>query len=203
MNRIRFSFYRSPRQWLSSSKRSFRKQISSGTMILAFIFFSLSTSIYAAALPVTATAENSSLIFRVNHDLGYTTGSFGGYTAVVEKGESDQILSVKVLVNTQSINTRNEFRDEGLRSDLFLDSQKFPQATFESGAVHGNEVQGTLTLKGVTRPMTVKVAKTSSGQLVLTGEFNRADFGITYNKNLADKKKSIGEVIEIVLEFRS
>lgn len=157
----------------------------------------------ASSATVTATAQDSSIMFRIKHDLGYTVGYFGDFTATLDLGETPgQVVSTQMQVATASINTRNDLRDEGLRSAMFFDAEKFPQATFESAKVEGDVITGTMTIKGVSQPVVLKVQKDApSGKLVLKGEFNRNDFGITYNKVLADKKKSIGDVVELIIEL--
>lgn len=157
----------------------------------------------AFAATITANPPDSSLVFRVNHDLGYTIGSFGDFSATVELGDQPgQVVSAKAQVQTASISTGNDVRDQGLRSALFLDSEKFPQATFESIKVEGDEVSGTLTVKGVAHPVTLKVQEGApAGKLILKGAFNRNDFGVSYNK-VSNKKKSIGESVELIIELK-
>lgn len=158
----------------------------------------------ALAATVTATPQDSSIMFRIKHDLGYTVGYFSDFTATLDLGETPgQVVSTQMLVDIKSINTRNDLRDEGLRSAMFFDAAQFPQATFESAKVEGDEISGTMTIKGVSLPVTLKVQKDApSGKIVLKGEFNRNDFGVTYNKVLADKKKSIGDVVELIIELK-
>lgn len=207
MNRIHFSSQRPPLRGLFCRPKKFYMRIgllrSLRSLAMTFGAVVIITS-QALAASVTATPKNSSLLFQVKHDLGYTIGYFSDYTATLETadGSPDQIVAVKVQVATQSVNTRNDVRDQGLRSDMFLDSNKFPQAVFESASADGNEIKGNLTLKGVTHPMTVKAEKDPSGNLIIKGKFNRNDFGISYNRNLADKKKSIGDVVEITMEIK-
>lgn len=172
--------------------------------IIAALFCLVFFCPQASAATVTATGQDSTIMFRINHDLGYTVGYFGDFTATLELGdEPGQVTSTKMQVATASINTRNDLRDEGLRSAMFFDAAQFPQATFESAKVEGDEITGTMTIKGVSQPVTLKVQKDApSGKLVLKGEFNRNDFGVTYNITRADKKKSIGDMVELIIELR-
>ena len=104
-----------------------------------------------------------------------------------------QLLSAKAQVQVGSINTHNVVRDEGLRSSLFLDAVKFPQASYENGS---------LTIRGITKPLALKVEKDpATGKVSLKGIFNRNDYGVTYNKLLGNKKKSIGDMIELIVEL--
>ena len=158
----------------------------------------------ASAATKTATAQDSTIMFRIKHDLGYTVGYFGDFKATLETGDAPgQVVSTQMQVDIKSLNTRNDLRDEGLRSALFFDAAQFPQATFESTKVEGDSISGTMTIKGKSQPVTLKVQNNApSGKLVLKGEFNRNDFGVTYNITRPDKKKSIGDIVELIIELK-
>ena len=150
---------------------------------------------FAAAKDINS--KNASIVFMVDHDqAGYTIGSFDEFSGSVEfNDEQTRIVSAKVTVATASVNTQSPIRDEGLRSPLFFDAEKFPQAVYENGA---------LTLKGVTKPVALTVEQDKArGVVVIRGSFDRNDFGITYNKLLAKKNKSIGDKVELVVEIPS
>src|SRR3979411_301099 len=71
---------------------------------------------------------------------------------------------VDVSINTASIRTHNEQRDNDLRSSNFLEVEKYPTITFKSTKIEpaGPDrytVTGDLTIKGVTRPITLNVVK--------------------------------------------
>lgn len=100
--------------------------------------------------------------FRISH-LGYSWlyGTFktfsGDFSFNKVKPATDK---VNVVINTQSVDTNNAQRDEHLRSVHFLNSEKFPEARFVSTKViptKGNNfnIQGDLTLNGVTKPVTI------------------------------------------------
>lgn len=150
----------------------------------------------AFAQTIDISPENASVFFQVTHDLGYTIGYFEDFKGTVElSDDKTQLLSAKAQVQTASINTRNPVRDEGLRSALFLDAEKFPQAAYENGS---------LTIKGITKPLAVKVDYDAArGKVVLKGVFNRNDYGITYNELLPSKKKSIGDMVELIVELNA
>ncbi len=162
-----------------------------------FLFLVLSfLSGHVFAEPVNITPANAGVFFNATHDLGYTIGYFKDFSGTIElNDEKTQLVSAKAVVQTASISTHNLPRDEGLKSALFLDAVKFPQAIYENGA---------LTIKGISKPFVFKLEKdTASGKIILKGSFNRNDYGMTYNKPLTKKKKSIGDMVEIIVELKS
>src|SRR5664279_3624916 len=125
------------------------------------IFASIST-IVALALPVIASAstwnidpDHSNIGFKVRHLMvSNVKGSFDKYTGTVEINDKDITKSkVDVTIDTNSVNTNVQKRDEDLRSANFFDVAKFPTMTFVSKKVvkAGQDklkVTGYLTLHG-------------------------------------------------------
>lgn len=164
-------------------------------MKIKIIMIGLSILICSTAFAKTIeiSPENANIFFQVEHDQGYTIGYFKNFSGTIELNDDNtQLLAAKAQVQVDSLNTHNPVRDEGLKSALFLDTMKFPQANYENGS---------LTLKGVTKPLVLNVEKAASGKVILKGVFDRNDFGIKYNKLLTQKKKSIGEMIEVIIEL--
>jgi polyisoprenoid-binding protein YceI len=102
--------------------------------------------------------------------------------------------SVEVTIEPASVDTRVEMRDNDLRSDHFFDVQKYPSMTFRSTKVESAgadklKVTGDLTIRGVTKPVSLDVEGPSKavddghGHLHMgisaSGTLNRADFGMT------------------------
>ncbi|EOA11069.1 YceI-like domain protein, partial [Porphyromonas gingivalis JCVI SC001] len=94
----------------------------------------------------------------------------------------------------ESIHTGNEQRDGHLKSGDFFDAASHPKLTFQSTSIEKKgddyKVAGDLTLKGVTKPVTLNVEfggvqKSLYGQTVagfeVTGKINRQDFGLTWS----------------------
>ena len=159
--------------------------------ILCLLTFACSQ---AFAAPSEINPKDASIFFHVDHAMGYTIGYFSDFSGTVELSDDKmKVLSAKIMVRTASVNTHSPIRDEGLRSAMFLDTEKFPQALYENGS---------LTIKGITKPLTWTVQEDKvTGKVILQGSFDRNDFGITYNKLLAQKKKSIGDLIELSIEI--
>ena len=141
-------------------------------------------------------------------------GSFNEFegTAVVD-GDNPEKSSAKVVIKTASIDTRNEQRDGHLRTNDFLDPETYPEITFTTTSVKAvdadnYEVTGDLTIKGVTKSITVPfafegAAKDPFGNVRIGFEgsvtINRQDFGITWNAALETGGVLVSD--KITLEF--
>jgi polyisoprenoid-binding protein YceI len=120
---------------------------------------------------------------------------------------------IGLTIQTASIDTRNADRDAHLRSNDFFDMENFPQIRFVStttGRVDADHyrVTGDLTIKGVTKPVTVEFEYTGTAvdpygnQRVGfegTTTINRKDWGVSWNAALEAGGVLVGE--KVVLEF--
>ena len=118
-----------------------------------------------------------------------------------------------LTVQADSIDTRNADRDAHLRSNDFFDMDRYPEITFQSTSVEqlGDQqyrVTGDLSIKGITRPVSVDFELEGSavdpyGNLRIglegTTTINRKDFGVSWNAALETGGVLVGE--KVVLEF--
>src|SRR6266480_602637 len=98
--------------------------------------------------------------FVARHMLSKVRGQFTEFTGTVEVGDSPEDWRVDVEVKTESITTHTEKRDQHLMSGDFLEIEKHPVLTFTSTAVRPTggtsfELDGDLTIKDITRPVTL------------------------------------------------
>ncbi|UWZ86924.1 YceI family protein [Occallatibacter riparius] len=106
---------------------------------------------------------HSSVNFTVKHlTLSNVNGHFGGLKGAITLNDSDITKStVSVTIDTTTIDTGVQPRDNDLKSPNYFDVAQFPTATFTSTSVSGSAghltVNGNLTLHGVTRPVTLEV----------------------------------------------
>ena len=119
------------------------------------------------------------------------TGTFGSYTASAETVSDTDWNGAKIsfTADIDSISTGNEQRDGHLKSGEFFDAENFPKLTFESTSFDGNKLTGLLTLRGVSKEVSLDVdfggsmvdfyGQTKAG-FELTGKINRQDFGLTW-----------------------
>jgi polyisoprenoid-binding protein YceI len=143
-------------------------------------------SLFAAAVslaivaPNTASAEDyvidtkgahASIQFKIAH-LGYSWlyGRFNTFSGEFSYDEKDpSSASVSVEIDTASVDSNHAERDKHLRSGDFLHVSEYPKAKFVStGFTAGGEdsgvMKGDLTLRGVTRPVTIDVTHVGTGK---------------------------------------
>ncbi|MBT0663642.1 YceI family protein [Geobacter pelophilus] len=183
------------------------------------------STIIALALPVIASAstwnidpEHSNVGFKVKHLMvSNVKGVFEKHSGTVDIDDKDITKSkVTVRIDTNSINTNVQKRDEHLRSPDFFDVAKYPAMTFVSKKVakagEGNlKVTGDLTIHGITRQVVLDVegptaeSKDPWGNIrrgaSASTKINRKDFGLTWNKALETGGVVVGEEVAITLEI--
>jgi polyisoprenoid-binding protein YceI len=141
-------------------------------------------------------------------------GAFNEFTGTAHlDGDDPNNSSVRVRIQAASIDTRNADRDAHLRSNDFLGREEHPEITFRSTDVAWTgedtvDVTGDLTIKGVTRSVTVPFtfegeATDPFGNTRLGFEgsttINRKDFGVTWNAALETGGVLVSD--KVVLEF--
>lgn len=153
------------------------------------------TPVFAADYVIDTKAAHASIVFRFKH-LGYSwlTGRFNSFDGTFSYDADNPMKSkVEVRIDVSSIDTNNVRRDEDMRSDRFLDTEKYPTATFVSTRVVPTSdgamtVYGNLTLHGVTREIAIAVSKVGEGDDPWGGYragfegnviLNTTDFGVT------------------------
>ena len=142
--------------------------------------------------------------FQITH-LGYSwlLGRFNRFEGTFTYDEkAPAASSVKVSIDTASIDSNNAERDKHLRSDDFLDAGKYPKATFVSTSFEPTgemtaTMKGNLTMHGVTRPVEIEVTQVGAGKDPWGG-FRRgfegttrlalADYNINFNLGPASKE---------------
>lgn len=154
--------------------------------------------------------------FSVRHMMISTVrGQFGKTTGAVTLDEKDVTKSkIDVTVDVATVDTRDAKRDAHLKSPDFFDVEKFPTMTFKSTKIAKKgktlSVTGDLTIRGVTKPVTLEnvvitePVKTPWGGLArgvtATGKLNRKDFGITWNKALEAGGVLVGDEVQLVID---
>jgi polyisoprenoid-binding protein YceI len=158
-------------------------------------------------------SSHSSVEFSVRHlGLASVKGTFHTVRGEAAVDEDDLTKSTgKVEIEVASIDTRDERRDTHLRSADFFDAENYPVATFQTlGIRHVNgdryEVDGDLTIRGVTRPVTLQAELSEfildpwgnrRAAVTVEGEINRTDFGLNWNQVLEAGRLMVGEKVKI------
>jgi polyisoprenoid-binding protein YceI len=189
--------------------------------------FRHAASVALAALALTAAGAgaqtdtyqldpaHTSVGFKVRHmminDVRGTFDKVDGTIAVDAKNMANS--SVSVTIETASVNTRVENRDNDLRSDHFFDAANHPTITFKSKKIvkRGEEwiAVGDLTMRGVTKE--IELPFTLSGPVAnpwgksviavsASTEINRQDFGVSWNKALDNGGVLVGDTVKIEIE---
>jgi polyisoprenoid-binding protein YceI len=167
-------------------------------------------SAVAADYKIDKEGQHAFLQFRIKH-LGYSWiyGSFkdfdGTFTYDEQNPASDK---VNVTINTNSLDTNHAERDKHLRSAEFLNTGKYPQATFVSTNVEkdGDELKitGNFTLNGVTKPLTLEAKLIGQGDdpwgayragFEAEGEFALKDYNI--NTKLGPASQNVQLIISL------
>ena len=119
----------------------------------------------AMAAPVTYTVDGSHTFPRFSYShFGYSTqlSSFGKTTGTVVFDAQAKTGAVDIVIDTTTVNTGFADFNGHIQGEDFLDTAKFPKATFKSTKVvfEGDKpasIEGQLTIKGVTKPVTLTV----------------------------------------------
>jgi polyisoprenoid-binding protein YceI len=141
----------------------------------------------------------------------------GHFRDVTVSGQIDPAnpaaAAVEVTIDVASLTTNNPQRDSDLRSSYFLELDKYPTITFKSTRIEpaGQDrytMRGDLTIKGITRPVTLNVQRYGEindpqmGHRVAfsaEGEINRKDFGMEFDM-LADNRLVVSHEIKVFIE---
>ena len=131
--------------------------------LIAAPFAALYRSVFAA--PETFVIDNSHTFpsFSYSH-FGYSKqlSRFDKTTGTIVLDKAAKTGSVDVTIDTTSVNTGSTLFNEHIQGADFFDTAQYPTATFKSTKVHfkGDKpvaVDGDLTIKGVTKPVTLKM----------------------------------------------
>ena len=163
-------------------------------LAVLFLLLSFSPSILSAQT-WQIDGSHTNVMFSIDHMMiSETTGRFKIIEGTITSSKadfSDAMIDVKIPIS--SIDTDNADRDKHLQADDFFDSAKYPYMTFKSTSIKkgsGNDVTvtGNLTIKGKTKPVTLKgkmmpATKDPWGNMragfgKLTTTIDRQDFGV-------------------------
>ncbi len=169
-----------------------------------------------AAEKWTFDAVHSSINFSVRHlVISKVRGRFKEWTGTLDIDEANPSASrLEVVIAAASIDTDEPKRDEHLRNNDFLDVPNHPTITFRGTKVHkidGSRLQltGDLTIRGVTRPVTLDVEYSPTVKDPWGGErraftattaINRMDFGVAFNPLMETGGFVVGDKIDIAVE---
>jgi polyisoprenoid-binding protein YceI len=160
---------------------------------------------------------HSTVGFSVRHMMvSKVRGYFREFTGEIVTAENPEASSVTAAIDLGSIDTRQEQRDAHIRSADFFDVDNHPQMTFRSTAVRAEGadwfVDGELTVKGRTKPVTLELELNGFGPDAYGGtragfsaktEINRSDFGVDIQMPMDGGGVVVGDKISVELEIEA
>lgn len=162
--------------------------------------------------------QHAAAHFKVRHMMiSNVKGEFSGVTGTIEFDPTNLTAShVDATINAATVSTREPQRDKHLKSADFLDVRRYPAMTFHSTRIvsAGNsryEVVGELTIRGVTRDVTLHVESLTAEIKDRDGQFRRGasastriertDFGLTWNAVLESGGFLVGDDVDISIDL--
>jgi polyisoprenoid-binding protein YceI len=138
---------------------------------------------------------HSEVSFVVRHMMvSKVRGRFDTFEGTLVTAPDPLDSTVTASIDLSSVNTGTQQRDDHIRSADFFEVEKHPHMTFQSTGVRadgaGFLLDGNLTLKGVTKPITLQLEVNGFGPdayggtrcgFSAQGELNRLDFGVSFN----------------------
>jgi len=162
---------------------------------------------------------HSEVSFVVRHMVvSKVRGRFDAFEGTIVTAENPLESSVQATIDATSIDTNHEQRDGHVRSADFLDVERYPTLNFTSTAIRPTgdryELDGRLTLHGVTNPVTLELevngftpdpyGGTRAG-FSAKAEINRQDFGVSYNGPIpgTDNGMVLSDKLTLTLEIEA
>ena len=155
--------------------------------------------------------------FRVRHFVSKVGGHFGKFegTITLDRAKPED-SSVELKIEAASIDTGVPNRDKHLNTPDFFDTAKFPEITFKSTKIAAKgkdtyDVTGDLTMRGVTKPVTLTVVAngfTNDGRggqktgFDVTGKLNRKDFGVNWNA-MVDQNAMLSDDVDLEISVEA
>lgn len=159
--------------------------------------------------------SHTSVEFSAKHMMFTTVkGRFANVDGTITLGgDAPSAASVSVSMDAASIDTRNDQRDGHLKSPDFLDAEQYPAVTFTSTSIEGTtdrfRINGDLTIRGTTRPVTLDAAFEGEGVDPWGGvrrgfsastKIDRREFGLTWNQALEAGGLLVSNEIKIQID---
>ena|ERR1700741_2043654 len=162
---------------------------------------------------------HSEIAFKIKHlMISNVRGIFRKFDGDISTSAPDfTTAGIEVWIDTSSIDTGSEKRDEHLRSSEFFDASTYKQITFSGGTLKKSaknaklELSGTLTIKDISKKIQLEAAyggkvKDPWGNekvgFTVTGKINRKDWGLNWNASLESGGFMVGDEVEINCEIQ-
>ncbi|MEM9680291.1 MAG: YceI family protein [Bacteroidota bacterium] len=156
---------------------------------------------------------HSEVGFKVKHMMISTVkGHFDEYDASIEASKEDfSDAKFSFSAKIDSINTKNNDRDNHLKSDDFFNANDFPKMTFNSKSFDGGVLVGDLTIRDVTKEVTLDVdfngvavdpyGQTKAG-FEMRSKINRKDFNLTWSAITEAGSIVVADTVDLVIDVQ-
>jgi polyisoprenoid-binding protein YceI len=166
----------------------------------------------------TIDKTHSEVAFQVRHLVTKVRGRFTEFTGTIQFDEANpEQSSLTFTIDAASVDTGTPDRDAHLRGDDFFAPDKHPHITFASSSVTKKsaelyEVEGTLTIRGISKRLTVPVTflgaardPWGNARVGFEGEvtINRKDFGLNWNATLETGGFLVGDEVKISVSLQA
>ena len=159
--------------------------------------------------------NHSEVSFTVGHlVISKVRGRFDAYSGTIVTDAVLEHSSVNVTIDAASVDTHMPVRDTQVRSADFLDVEHYPNITFASTAVRSEKdgyfVDGDLTIRGVTRPVTLDLTVNGfspdtfgaiRSSFSSRTKIDRTDFGVNFNAPIPGVANAMLLGNDVVLTF--
>jgi polyisoprenoid-binding protein YceI len=177
-------------------------------LLIPLILSSLGLAAHADTFKIDPV--HSSIVFSIKHfGVADFYGRFNDLSGKIVLDKADPSKSsVEVSVPVESVDTKNQKRDQHLKSPDFFNGKQFPMIIFKSKSVEASgdnyKVTGDLALHGVTKPLTLEItkgaeAKGMEGEIRAGGEarftIKRSDFGMDFMQG------PLGDEVNVILSL--
>lgn len=162
-----------------------------------------------------ADPTHTKISFTVKHlMISKVRGTFDSFDVTIVTAEDPKDSTIEAVIDVASVNTGVKDRDNHLRTSDFFLVEEYPTMTFRSTSLSADgddfTVVGDLTLRGVTKPVTLKgefggvitdpYGLTRAGATATT-TINRQDFGVSWNAAIEAGGMTLGDNVKIELDL--
>lgn len=184
------------------------------SLIAVFLF--LAVSVFAQT-SWTVDKSHSKVGFSVSHlVIAEVEGKFNNFDGNIStNGENFEDAKIDFNVDVNSIDTDNEGRDKHLKSDDFFNAEKFPKITFKGKSMtkvgdKKYKLIGDFTMRDITKEIALDVkfngiTKDPWGNIKagfkITGEVNRFDYGLKWNKTVETGGLVVGDIVTLSINL--
>jgi polyisoprenoid-binding protein YceI len=187
---------------------------------IALIALAFAASASAAATDLYSVDKiHSEAAFQIRHLMSKVSGRFDDFAGSINiDPKSPGASSVEFTIKAGSINTGVSDRDNHLRSADFFDVAKYPEITFKSTSIAPTgtkdlyDVTGILTMRGVSKKVTIPVAVLGFAKDPMGNEragfelhttLNRKEYGVSWNKALDAGGFLVGDDVSVTVNIEA